>query len=279
MKLKIFVAVLAIVIAWFAGHHLYHTGHVLGIGSDARTVAERVEAGEQVVNDSYALAPGARVEVTGISGPVEIATTDSSVAEVHIENNVSDARDLEYHRIIVEHDADRLVVRAENKNGGGWGFLRWLTGHGGGSVTQKVMLKVPRQVNVAARGINGEVRIGEVEGAVRVSGINGEVNVARAAGRADFSGVNGNVSVAMTRLGDEGVRVSGVNGNIELKLAEDVNADLRVGGLSGKVDYDLKNVTVEDDNNNRSKFNARIGAGGSPIKISGIHGDVHLAYI
>jgi hypothetical protein len=279
MKLKIFVAVLAIIIAWYAGRHFYSTGHVLGVSGNAPPPAERIEAGEQVVNDSYALAPGARVEVAGISGPVEIATTDSSVAEVHIENSVSDARDLEYHRINVEHDADRLIVRAENKNGGGWSILRWIVGRGGGSAKQRVLLKVPRQVNVATRGINGEVRIGEVEGSVRVSGVNGEVTVARATGRADFSGVNGNVSFAMSRLADEGVRVSGVNGNIELKLANDVNADLRVGGLSGKVDYDLNNVTVEDDNDNRSKFNARIGAGGAPIRISGIHGDVHLAYI
>ncbi|MCA1816845.1 MAG: hypothetical protein LC746_10640 [Acidobacteria bacterium] len=279
MKLKIFVAVLAVALAWFAGRHYYRTGHV--IGGDAQTLAESITAGEQVVNDAQTLSPGARVEVSGINGPVEIATTDSQTAEVHVENNVSDARDLENHKITVDRAADHITVRAENRGGGFGGFMRWLTGRGGGNhgATQRVVLKVPRQVTVAVRGVNGEVKVGEVEGAVRVAGINGAVTVGRAAGRAEVAGVNGNVTFAMSRLADDGVRVSGVNGNIELKLATDVNADLNVGGLSGGVTYDLKNVTVEDGGDNRSRFNARIGAGGAPIRINGVHGDVHLAYI
>ncbi|MDT7603629.1 MAG: hypothetical protein QOF61_1626 [Acidobacteriota bacterium] len=276
MKLKIFVAVLAIVVAWFAGHHFYHAGHVLGASGDAPTIAEKINAGEQVVNDSYALDPGARVEVSGINGPVDIMTTDGSVAEIHIENSVSDARDLEYHRITVERGADHLFVRGENKNSG-WGFLRWLMGRGGSgkNAHQRVVLKVPRRVTVAALGINGEVRVGELDGAVRVAGVNGAVTVAQAAGRAEFSGVNGNVTFTVARLEDAGVRVAGVNGNIEMRLAPDANADIRVSGFNGSVNNDLKNLTVDDEG--RSKFVAHVGAGGAPIRMSGISGNIHLA--
>jgi DUF4097 and DUF4098 domain-containing protein YvlB len=278
MKVKIFVAVLAVTVAWFAGRQFYRVaGQSAAAGGDAQTAAEKIESGEQIVNDSQALDPGARVEVSGINGPVDIMTTDGNVAEIHIENNVSDARDLDSHRIIIDRAADHLVVRGENKSGG-LEFLRWLIGSGGGgSVRQRVLLKLPRRVDVAARGINGALRVGELDGAVRVSGVNGEVTVARAAGRAEFSGVNGNVTFAVARLEGAGVRVSGVNGNIELRLDREVNADVRVGGLNGNVDYDLKNVTVEDGGENRSKFAARIGAGGAPIRMSGISGNIHLA--
>ena len=278
MKLKIFVAALAVVFAWFAGHHFYHAGHVLHANSgDAQTSAEGTGAGEQIVNDSYALAPGARVEVTGINGPVEIITTESGIAEIHVENRVGDVRDLEYHKINVTHGADFLTVRGENRRRGGLGFLRWLVGRGGGGkgARQRVVLKVPRRVEVAARGINGEVRIGEVEGAVRVSGVNGEVTVARASGDAQFSGVNGNITFGVSNPADEGVRVSGVNGNIVLRLARDVNADVRLSGFNGEVDYDLRDVTVEDAA--RSKWVARIGAGGPLIRMSGIQGNIHFA--
>lgn len=285
MKLKIFVAAVAVVVAWFAGHQLANGIHfsVAG-GGDAQTFAAGVGAGEQVVNDSCALAPGARVEVSGINGPVEIVTTDSETAEIHVENNVSDARDLDYHKIIVTHGADFLSVRGENKGSGGWGFLRWLTGRGssGRSAHQRVTLKVPRKVEVATRGINGAVHVGEVEGAVRVSGVNGAVTVARANGSAEVSGVNGTVTLGVAQLADEGVRVSGVNGDIELRLAADTNADLSVGGLSGSVTNELRNATVNgdgDNNNHRAKFSARVGAGGAEIRLSGIHGDVHLANI
>ncbi len=204
-------------------------------------------------------------------------TTDGDAAEVHVENSVGDARELENHKITVEHGADYITIRGQNRSGG-WGFLRWLTGRGGsgGSARQRVVLKVPRRVEVAARGVNGEVRIGEVEGPVRVSGVNGPVTVARASGRADVSGVNGPVTLGVARL-DEGVRVSGINGDIELKLAADTNADLNVGGLMGNVTNDLRNATVDDSGDNSSKFSARVGAGGPPIKLSGIHGNVHLA--
>jgi DUF4097 and DUF4098 domain-containing protein YvlB len=278
MKLKIFVAVLAVTVAWFAGRQFYRVaGQNAVAGGDTPTAAESLKAGEQVVNDSQALDAGARVEVSGINGPVDIMTTDGNVAEIHVENNVSDARDLDSHRITIDRAADHIVVRGENKTGGGLGFVRWLIGRGGDSARQRVVLKVPRRVDVAARGINGALRVGELEGAVRVSGVNGEVTVARAAGHAEVSGVNGNVTFAVARLEDEGVRVSGVNGNIELRLDEDANADLRVGGLNGSVDYDLKNVTVEGGGENRSKFVARIGAGGAPIRMSGISGNIHLA--
>jgi hypothetical protein len=282
MKLKLVVVVFAVVVAWFAGHHLFHAVHVSAGDTDAPTFTVGTGANEQIVNDSYALSPGARVEVTGINGPVEIVTTESNVAEIHVENYVSDARDLEYHKITIEHGADFLTVRGENRGNGGWGFFRWLVGHAARSkdAHQRVVLKVPRKVEVATRGINGAVKIGELEGAVHVSGVNGAVTIARASGRAEVSGINGGVTLSVAQLADEGVRVSGVNGNIDLKLAADTNADLNVSGLSGSVTNDLKNATVDDEGDgHRSKFNARLGAGGAPIMLSGIHGDVHLATI
>lgn len=278
MKLKIFVVVIVVVVAWLAGRHFIHFP-VAGSG-DSRSFAASAGDGRQLINDSYALSPGARVEVSGINGPVEIVTTDGATAEVHVENEASDARDLQYHQIAVEHGADYITIRGQNRSGG-WGFLRWLTGRGGGSrsARQSVVLKVPRRVEVAARGVNGELKIGEVEGAVRVSNVNGPVTVARASGRADVSGVNGPITLAVGKL-DEGVRVSGVNGDIELKLAADTNADVDVGGLMGSVTNDLKNASVDTgSDNNNSKFSARVGAGGPPIRLSGIRGNVHLANV
>jgi hypothetical protein len=279
MKLKLVVVLFAVVVAWFAGHHFFRAVHLFHASSSgAQSFTVGTGANEQIVNDSYALAPGARVEVSGINGPVEIVTTDSNVAEIHVENLVSDARDLEYHKITVEHGADFLTVRGENRSGG-WGFLRWLVGHGGNgrNAHQRVVLKVPRRVEVATSGINGEVRVGELEGTVRVSGVNGEVTVVRAAGDAQFSGVNGNVTFGVANPADEGVRVSGVNGNIVMRLAQDVNADVRVSGFNGDVDCDLKNVTIKDAA--RSKWIARLGAGGPLIRMSGIRGNIHFSSV
>lgn len=282
MKLKVFVALLLVAGAWVAGR-VYINGRA-GAGQPeaasraaagegaAGTVAEEGGAAVQRINESYRLAPGARVEVSGINGPVEVATAEGDTAEVQIEARADDAKVLERGRVKVEHASDRLVVRGP-QNGGG-GFLSWITGRDG-RARHNVRLLLPRRVTLSASGVNGRVRVGEIEGGVDVSGVNGSVEVASAAGGAEVSGVNGGVSFALASLGSEGVQVSGVNGHVELRLAQAVNADVDVTGLNGRVSNELRNATVGEQS--RARFSARVGAGGPRIQMSGINGGVKLA--
>ena len=50
------------------------------------------------VNQTYELAAGARVEVSGINGAVDIETASGSTAEVHIVRSARSREDLNYHR-------------------------------------------------------------------------------------------------------------------------------------------------------------------------------------
>lgn len=268
MKLRIFFAVLLVAGAWVAGRALTNRGG----GSAADYAAAEIKAGERVINDSYKLAAGARVEVTGIHGPVQIVTVEGDTAEVRIVTDASDARDLERHKITVEGSGDRLVVRGAD-NGGGGGFWRWIAGRKG-SVRHRVELRLPRRVELRASGIHGSVTVGALDGALKLAGVHGNVEVARAAGQANISGVHGNVTVGLADLSGEGVRVSGVHGQIEFRLAADVNADVSVHGIHGSVNVDNPSVTVEQDE--RHNFEGRVGAGGAPIRVSGVHGNVAL---
>src|SRR3712207_7037243 len=56
-----------------------------------------------------------------------------------------------------------------------------------------------RRVSVTAKGVNGPVEVGEVEGALEVSGVNGRAELVQAGGRAEVSGVNGNVVLRVDR--------------------------------------------------------------------------------
>lgn len=284
MKLKIFIAVLLVAGAWAAGRVYINRG----AGDEARVAGSHAVAGEgapgaghvaeeggasvQRIDETYRLAAGARVEVTGINGPVEIATAEGDTAEVHVEARADDARVLERGKIRVEHSNDLLVVRGP-QNGGG-GFLGWITGRGG-RAGHSVRLLLPRKVALSANGVNGRVRVGELEGGVDVSGVNGGVELSSVAGGAEISGVNGGVSFALASVGEGGVSVSGVNGRIELRLAPTVNADVDVTGLNGRVNNELRNATVEEQS--RARFSARVGAGGPRISLSGINGGVTLA--
>jgi hypothetical protein len=230
-----------------------------------RDLAERDE-----INQTIELSSGARVEVSGINGTVDIETANTGVAEVHIVRSANNRADLDFHKIVIEQSSNRLVVRGEKENDR-------RNGHGH-EVRQRVMLRIPRQVDLSTSGVNGRVTVGAIDGPVKLSGINGKVDVAQARGYSDISGINGRVSITITGLGERGIHVSGINGGVELKFAEDLNADLDVSAVNGAVNTDVSNVTIQGKLD-RSNFRARIGSGGSPISISGVNGRVRLSRV
>ena len=217
-------------------------------------------------HQSYQLAAGARVEVQAINGSVEIATASGSTAEVNIIRSARTREDLDYHKVLVEQTGTSLVVNGEKHTG--------YSDHR--DVRQRVVLSLPRQIDLGVSGVNGKVSVGEIDGPVRLSGINGRVDVAQAVGYSNISGINGRVKVTISRLGEQGIHVSGVNGGVELFFSDDLNADLDVTGINGSVNADVANVTVFGKVD-RQNFHAKIGSGGSPIKVSGVNGHVKLA--
>ena len=219
------------------------------------------------IKQTYELSPGARVELVGLNGPVTIETSDTRTAEVHIERTASTQEALDRRKVTIEADANSLRIRGEKEGGI---FSRLF----GGSASERVTLKLPRQITLYGKGVNGSFTSTDIDGAVEISGINGRVKIANAAGRASFKGVNGSVVVGLKKIDLDGVSLSGINGNIELQLASNVNADFDARGMNGRVTSDLPNVSV--DKSKRGTYSARIGTGGSGITAKGINGNIRL---
>lgn len=226
---------------------------------DDRDFTERDE-----INQTYTLSAGARVEVRGINGTVDVETANGTSAEVHILRLARTREELNYRKIIVEQTAGGLIVRGDQERD-----------HGNHQVRHRVTLRLPRQIDLGVSGVNGRVKVGQVDGPVQLSGINGAVEVGQAVGYSNISGINGRVRVNIVRLSERGIRVSGVNGGVEIQFAEDLNADVEVTGINGRVNADVPNVTVLGKLE-RNNFRARIGSGGTPIIINGINGQVRL---
>lgn len=233
-----------------------------------RDVDDRDFSEKDEFHQTYQLASGARVEVQGINGTVDIESSGGGAAEVNVFRSARNRDDLEYRKVIVEHTPTSLIIRGEKDRDHSSGRNR--------DVRQRVILKIPRQVDLGVGGINGRVGVGEIDGPVRLSGINGKVDVAQARGYSDISGINGRVKITISQLGERGIHVSGVNGGVELMFTEDLNADLDVTGINGSVNTEVANVTVFGKLD-RQNFHAKIGSGGSPIKVTGINGHVKLA--
>jgi hypothetical protein len=220
------------------------------------------------IRKTFELSPGARVDVSGINGFVKIETSNTRAADIYIERTGASSEALSRRKIIIESTGDKLTIRGEKGDGS---FMSRMFGS---DPRENVTLKLPRQIALSTKGVNGMVKVGEIDGPVDVSGINGKVEVAQATGSVDFSGINGNVSVAVKNLGKEGIEISGINGNIELRLGDGVNADLEAHGMNGSVISELPSVVV--DKSSRGNYSARIGAGGNSISASGINGNIRL---
>jgi hypothetical protein len=265
---RIILVVLLVGIAGIAGVVRSHSrgtgrGWPLVINGDKQSASDVREE----IRKSYELAPGARVEVSGINGWVKIETSDSKKADVYIERTGESQEVLNRRKITIDSTPTGLTIRGEKSEGSFFSRIF------GSSPTEHVTLRLPRQISLVARGVNGSVTVGEIDGPIEVHGINGKVDVAQASGSAEFNGINGNISVGLKQL-DKGIDLHGINGNIELRLSESVNADLEAHGMNGRVTSDFPSVVV--NKSNHGSYSAQIGKGGNSISASGINGNIRL---
>ncbi|HYE73753.1 MAG TPA: DUF4097 family beta strand repeat-containing protein [Blastocatellia bacterium] len=255
-------------------------GTLLGLLIVSTACAHRSRAAEyredlavkDEIQRTYQLNKNAKVEIAGINGLVEIKTADTNQADVRIILSAMRREDIDRSRITVEYNPDGLKIKGDNRSVGNhlYGIFS-----SRGNTRQRVILTLPRQVQLATRGVNGRVNIGEIDGEVHLDGINGNIKVEQAVGSLNLSGINGNIDAIVANLDTKGIRVNGINGNIELRFKDDVNARIDVSGINGRVHADLPNVQVQGQPN-RSNYHAVIGTGGSAIDVNGVNGNIRL---
>ena len=124
------------------------------------------------IRKTYELSPGATVELSGLNGAVKIETSETRTAEVYIERTAPSQEALDRRKVTIEADATSLRIRGEK--GDGSFISRWFGSSGG----ERVTLKLPRQISLNAKGVNGPFVTGEIDGPVEVTGVNGKVQIA-----------------------------------------------------------------------------------------------------
>jgi hypothetical protein len=237
----------------------------VGLSSDDSHTEAREE-----FRKSFELQPGARLEVQGINGKVEIITSDTRTAEVYVLRTGQSSNSLARREVIIEQTATGLLVKGkEARHIGIWEHLF------GRNPNEQITIKAPRQIALALKGINGRVTTGDIDGAIEAGGINGRVELGQASDSVEIGGVNGSIVVGLKNLGERGASIKDVNGGIELRLANGLNADLTAREMNGNVRSDIPNVTVDKEEPG-SRYSAHIGNGGTPITLSGINGNVRL---
>ena len=273
-------------------------------GLTAETAQNRDFTERDEINKTYQLEPGARVEVSSIRGPVEIVNADTATAEVRIVRSARTRGDLEYHKIEVAQTGNSLVVRGiqEPEERRGQNI----------QVDHHVILKLPRRIDLSVKSVSGWIKVGDVDGQTHVSSISGSANIGNVGGKLqvssvsgsleignvgadarvnsvsgnlglgqvngslEVSSVSGGVNATLLSLSPQGIHIRSVSGSIELGFKSEVNADFNAESISGQVHFDVPNVT-RDREDKSSNVRARIGAGGTPISIRSVSGNIRLA--
>lgn len=257
-------------------------------------------------NQAYQLPQGARVEISSIRGSVKITNTDSATAEVQIIRTARTRADLEYHKIEVAQTGNTLVVRGVQEPEE--------RGRRNVQVNHQVILKLPRSIDLSISSVSGSLQSGDVDGPVYVSSISGSANFGNVGGKLqvnsvsgsvevgnvgadarvnsvsgnvdlgqvngslDVTSVSGGVKAGLMSLSPQGIHINSVSGSIEIGFKSEVNADFTAEHVSGQVYLDVPNVSRESEEKS-SNVRARIGAGGTPITISSVSGNIRLTRI
>jgi putative adhesin len=255
------------------------------------------------INRTYQLTPGARVEVSSIRGGVEIVNADTSRAEVQIIRTARTRADLEYHKIEVQQTGNSLVVRGVQESE--------QRRRQNIQVNHHVILRLPRSIDLSVTSISGRLKVGDVDGETHVGSISGSANIGNVGGKLQVSSVSGSLEVGnvgaeahvtsisgnlrlgqvngsldvssisgalnatLISLSPQGIHIKSVSGSIEIGFKNEVNADFNAEHVSGQVYLEMPNVT-RDSEVNEPNVRARIGAGGTPIMISSVSGNIRL---
>ena len=212
------------------------------------------------IHRQYQLAPNTTVEISVIPGSVEIETISGQSAEINIANSAETQADLNCLETPIEQTPQKLVIHSKSRCNN----VR---------ASQRVTLKLPRNVNLDLKQIAGHLRIGPTEGMVRLNSIAGHVSTGSVQA-AEMSSLAGGLSMEIKQLGERGVRLSSIVGGIELALADNLNAQFEASSIIGNVVSDIPNIKLSTDG--RSDFEAQIGSGGPLISISSVRGGIRL---
>lgn len=217
-------------------------------------------------NKSFPLSAKAHVDVSAISGSVEVKAIDGDMAVVHIERRGRSRAELDCNKLLLENSPNALSVQSKTQAAPGCGQIQ---------VSYRVLLSVPRTIDLSVQGVSGPVNIGALQGSVRLSGISGNINLDQPGGGSQVTGNNGTTTIRLGRLDASGLELSGNGGALRLYVGADLNANVKVAGHSGKVSSELPDVKV--DKVGAADYFVRIGSGGPTINAVGNSGTISIS--
>ncbi len=242
----------------------------LALGSAA---AQAGEFAPQPFDWSGPIAPGQRLDVSGVNGAIVVVAGEGRELKVHAvkTGRRSDPADV---RVEVTTSAKGVQVCTVYPGGGscdrGFSSLRGRDN----DVQVDYRIVVPSGVSLELATVNGNVEVKAVDGAVKAATVNGNCTIAtRASGEATT--VNGSVDARIGRLSpDDRLEFTSVNGSITVTLPSNVSAGVDATTLNGSMQTDFP-LQASHGFGPRS-LHGTLGRGGARVKMSSVNGSIRL---
>ena len=228
-----------------------------------------------------ALAAGQVVRIQNVNG--DITVTPSSSGRVEIvgvhrgSSRYADDITAEVHETstgiivcVVWKDSDDDCNEDGYRSHGHDDGDRWNRG------SMDLEVKLPRDLQVSAGSVSGNVSVVGAQGNVRASSVSGDVRLERLrATSLKATTVSGEVTASIEALDGNGpLTVTSVSGDVTLELPRNLDADLSMSSVSGHLDSEFQ-LTI-GGRTSRRRLEAKIGRGGRDLDVKTVSGDVRL---
>jgi hypothetical protein len=232
----------------------------------------------ETIDRSYKLPPGHQVVVLNLNGPVAVTAWEQPVVRlvaVKTARATTDGRARAYLRelqVRVEQTGGKLFIRTHTPGSEG-GIKGWLTCAG---IDSEVAyhLTLPREAQLSATTVNGDVAVDGLVASVRANSTNGNV-VLEVEGDVEASSVNGNIRVAIRKSEPRSaMELSTVNGSIVMLLPPEFRAFVDARTTNGSVASDLP--LVVEGRRSRSKLVGSLNGGTTRLTLRTTNGSIWL---
>ena len=220
---------------------------------------------------SYPLTADGEFQIVGANGSVDIQGGTGSTVEVRAERVARASTDAAAREILprieIREDVtpDKIVLQTQGLAGIVIGVEVQVSYH----------VTMPATARAKVRAVNGDVTVSNVEGQVVLSSTNGEVIGKNLRGGVDARAVNKGVTIALGAFDRDPVELRATNGSVDLTVPADVNASLDATFTNGT--FDIKDLKFEPfGEQSRRRARGRLNAGGPPISITTINGNIRV---
>ncbi len=136
-------------------------------------------------------------------------------------------------------------------------------------------VRVPVMTTVRALTVNGPITVTGRTSRLVVSTVNGAITGNSVAGGIEARTVNQGVTLDVAEVGASPIDVRTTNGEIQLSVPGDANANLSATVVNGNID--VAGLAFQPfDTQNRRRVRGRINAGGTPIELATVNGDIKI---